>query len=153
MNAVPAQATHVTPSQIRWAVAAHISPLWVIASTSMLERRPVAWAAVIAFLGPLVLALLVRDRGHFVDRATRNALAFALSIGTYSLVASTAVAVGYVWTPAAALLEVGLLSLVILALNWLIFAALATRAALRGEIFDYPGCLETWRRAAAWLTR
>jgi uncharacterized Tic20 family protein len=153
MSAMPTRVTDVAPSEIRWAVAAHVSPLWVIASMSMFERRPVAWAAVVAFLGPLVLALLVRDRGDFVDAAMKNALAFALSIGTYSLVAVNAIAAGYVWAPAAALLEVGLLSLVILALNWLVFAALATRAALRGEIFDYPGCLAFWRRAAAWLTR
>jgi hypothetical protein len=51
------------------------------------------------------------------------------------------------------LLELGLLALVILALNWLVFAALATRAAWRGEGFDYPGCLVTWRRAAARLSR
>jgi hypothetical protein len=47
----------------------------------------------------------------------------------------------------------GLLSLLILALNWLIFAALATRATLNGSGFDYPGCLAASRRLAAWVTR
>jgi uncharacterized Tic20 family protein len=125
----------------------------VIVSTSMFETRPVAWAALVAFLGPLVLALLVRDRGDFVNQALRRALAFALSIGMYSAVAVASVAAGYLWSPAVALLEVGLLSLVILALNWLLFAALATRAALRGEEFDYPGCLAASRRIASWIVR
>jgi uncharacterized Tic20 family protein len=153
MSPVHAQTTDVAASEIRWAIAAHLSPLWVIGSTSMFERRLVAWAGVAAFLGPLVLALCVTARSDFVERAIRNALAFALSVGTYSLVACAAVAAGYVWRPAAVLLELGLLSLVILALNWLVFAALATRAAWRGEGFDYPGCLATWRRAAARLSR
>jgi uncharacterized Tic20 family protein len=153
MSAVHAQASDVAPSEIRWAVAAHVSSLWVVASISMFERRPVVWAAIVAFSGPLVLGLFVRSKSDFVERAIKNALAFALSVGTYSLVACAAVVAGYLWRPAAALLGIGLLSLVILALNWLLFAALATRAALRGEDFDYPGCLATWRRAAAWLTR
>jgi uncharacterized Tic20 family protein len=153
MSATHVRVNDVAASEIRWAVAVHLSPLWVIASTSMFERRPVAWAGFVAFLGPLVLALLVREKSVFVEQAFGNALAFALSIGFYSLIASAAIAAGYLWGPAAALLEVGLLSLVILALNWLLFAALATRAALRAECFDYPGCLAICRRAAAWLTR
>jgi uncharacterized Tic20 family protein len=153
MNATRAQDTRVHAVEVRWAVAAHVSPLWVIASASMFERRPVAWAPVVAFVGPLVLALLVRERGDFVTDAIRSALAFALSLGTYSLIAGAAVAAGYVWRPAAALLYLGLLSLLILALNWLIFAALATRAASSGKRFDYPGCLPVSRRIAAWVTR
>jgi hypothetical protein len=69
------------------------------------------------------------------------------------LIAGAAVAGGFFWKPAAALLYLGLLSLLILALNWLIFAALATRAALNGKGFDYPGCLPEARRFAAWVTR
>jgi uncharacterized Tic20 family protein len=153
MNAVPTQASNVSAVDVRWAIAAHVSPLWVIASASMFERRPVVWAPLVAFAGPLLLALLVRERGVFVSNAIRNALAFALSIGGYSLIAGAAVAAGFVWKPAAALLYLGLLSLLILALNWLIFAALATRAAVGGKGFDYPGCLAQSRRFAAWVTR
>lgn len=153
MNVMRAQARNVPAVDVRWAIAAHVSPLWVIASVSMFERRPVVWAPLVAFAGPLLLALLVRERGAFVSDALRSALAFALSIGAFSLIAGAAVAAGFVWKPAAALLYLGLLSLLILALNWLIFAALATRAALRGEGFDYPGCLAETRRFAAWVTR
>jgi uncharacterized Tic20 family protein len=153
MNAMRAHASEVPTVDIRWAVAAHVSPLWVIASASMFERRPVAWAPVVAFVGPLLLALLVRERGDFVTDAIRNALAFALSLGAYSLIAGAAVAAGFVWKPAVALLYVGLLSLLILAFNWLIFAALATRATVAGKRFDYPGCLAASRRLAAWVTR
>lgn len=153
MNAMRARVTDVSAVEVRWAVAANVSPLWLIASASMFERRPVAWAPLIAFGGPLVLALLVRERGDFVADAIRSALAFALSMGAYSLVAGAAVGAGLVWKPAAALLYLGLLALLILALNWLIFAALATRAALRGKRFDYPGCLVSARRLAAWVTR
>jgi uncharacterized Tic20 family protein len=153
MNAMRAQASDVPAIDVRWAIAAHVSPLWVIASASMFERRPVVWAPLVAFAGPLVLALLVRERGAFVSDAIRTALAFALSIGAYSLIAGAAVAAGFVWKPAAALLYLALLSLLILALNWLIFAALATRAALNGKRFDYPGCLAASRRLAAWVTR
>jgi uncharacterized Tic20 family protein len=149
MNTTHIRTDHIPASDIRWAVAAHLSPLWVMASASMLERRPVAWAPLVAFAGPLLLALLVRERSAFVADAFRSALAFAFSIGTYSLVAGAAVAAGLAWPPAAVLLYVGLLSLLILALNWLIFAALATRAAARGRQFDYPGCLPTWRHLAA----
>jgi uncharacterized Tic20 family protein len=153
MNAMRAQASDVPAVDVRWAIAAHLSPLWVIASASMFERRPVVWAPLVAFAGPVLLALLVRERGVFVSTAIRNALAFALSIGGYSLIAGAAVAAGFVWKPAAALLYLGLLSLLILALNWLIFAALATRAAISGKGFDYPGCLAQSRRFAAWVTR
>src|SRR5690348_7014915 len=104
MNATRARITDVSAVEVRWAVAAHLSPLWVIVSASMFERRPVAWAPLVAFLGPLVLALLVRDRGHFVSDAIRNALPFALSMGGYSLIAGAAVGAGLVWKPAAALL-------------------------------------------------
>jgi uncharacterized Tic20 family protein len=153
MNAMRAQASNVSAVDVRWAIAAHLSPIWVIASASMFERRPVVWAPLVAFAGPLLLALLVRERSVFVSNAIRSALAFALSIGAYSLIAGAAVAAGFVWKPAAALLYLGLLSLLILALNWLIFAALATRAAIGGEGFDYPGCLAPSRRFAAWVTR
>jgi uncharacterized Tic20 family protein len=153
MNAVRARRSDISAVDIRWAFAAHLSPLWLIASASMFERRPVAWAPLVAFLGPLVLALLVRERGEFVSDAFRSALTFSLSFGAYSLIAGAAVGAGLVWRPAAALLYLGLLALVILSLNWLIFAALATRAAVRGQRFDYPGCLEVARRAAAWVTR
>ena len=153
MNDTRAQATNVHAVEVRWAVAAHVSPLWVIVSASMFERRPMAWAPLVAFIGPLVLALLVRGRGGFVSDAIRSALAFALSLGTYCLIAAAAVAAGFVWRPAAALVYLGLLSLLILALNWLIFAALATRAASCGKRFDYPGCLPASRRIAAWVTR
>ena len=153
MSAVNARVPDVAANEIRWAVAAHLSPLWVIVSTSMFERRPVGWAGLVAFLGPLVLALLPRERSAFVEHAIRSALAFALSAAIYSLFACAAIAAGYLWRPAVALLVVSLLSLIILALNWLIFAALATRAALCGEGFDYPGCLASCRRAAAWFSR
>jgi uncharacterized Tic20 family protein len=153
MNAMRPQASNVSAVDVRWAVAAHVSPLWVIASASMFERRPVVWAPLVAFAGPLVLGVLVRERGDFVSDAIRSALAFALSIGAYSLIAGAAVAAGFVWKPAAALLYLGLLSLLILALNWLIFAALATRAALNGKRFDYPGCLAASRQLATWVTR
>jgi uncharacterized Tic20 family protein len=153
MNAMRAQASNVTAVDVRWAIAAHVSPLWVIASASMFERRPVVWAPLLAFAGPLVLALLVRDRGDFVSGAIRSALTFALSIGAYSLIAGAAVAAGFVWKPAAALLYLGLLSLLILALNWLIFVALAVRAALNGKGFDYPGCVAAPRQFADWVTR
>jgi uncharacterized Tic20 family protein len=152
MNATRAQITDVSAIEIRWAVAAHVSPLWIVASASMLERRPVVWAPVVAFCGPLVLALLVRERGAFVADSIRNALAFALSMSFYSLIAGVAVGAGLLWRPAAAMLYLGLLSLLILALNWLIFAALATRAALQGKRFDYPGCLGASRRVAARVT-
>lgn len=148
-----ARVTDVSAVEVRWAVAAHLSPLWLIASASMFERRPVAWAPLVAFLGPLVLALLVRERGDFVSDAIRSALAFALSMGSYSLLAGAALAAGFVWKPAAALLYLGLLSILIIALNWLIFVALATRATLRGRRFDYPGCLTVSRRTAAWVAR
>jgi uncharacterized Tic20 family protein len=153
MNAMRAQTSNIPAVDVRWAIAAHVSPLWVIASASMFERRPVVWAPLVAFGGPLILALLARERGAFASDAIRNALAFALSVGAYSLIAGAAVAAGFVWKPAAALLYLGLLSLLILALNWLIFAALATRAALNGKGFDYPGCLPEARRFAAWVTR
>jgi uncharacterized Tic20 family protein len=153
MNAMRAQTSNIPAVDVRWAIAAHVSPLWVIASASMFERRPVVWAPLVAFAGPLILALLARERGAFASDAIRNALAFALSVGAYSLIAGAAVAAGFVWKPAAALLYLGLLSLLILALNWLIFAALATRAALNGKGFDYPGCLPEARRFAAWVTR
>jgi uncharacterized Tic20 family protein len=153
MNAMRAQTRNIPAVDVRWAIAAHVSPLWVIASASMFERRPVVWAPLVAFAGPLILALLARERGAFASDAIRNALAFALSVGAYSLIAGAAVAAGFVWKPAAALLYLGLLSLLILALNWLIFAALATRAALNGKGFDYPGCLPEARRLAAWVTR
>ena len=152
MNATRTRITDVSAIEIRWAVAAHLSPLWLIASASMFERRPVVWAPIVAFFGPLALALLVRDRGSFVSDAIKHALAFGLSMSFYSLVAGAAVGAGLVWKPAAALLYLGLLSLLILALNWLIFAALATRAALSGKRFDYPGCLARSRRLAAWVS-
>jgi uncharacterized Tic20 family protein len=156
MNAMRAQTRNIPAVDVRWAIAAHVSPLWVIASASMFERRPVVWAPLVAFAGPLILALLARERGAFASDAIRNALAFALSVGAYSLIAGAAVAGGVGGSrapPPAALLYLGLLSLLILALNWLIFAALATRAALNGKGFDYPGCLPEARRLAAWVTR
>src|SRR5215210_4641435 len=67
----------------RAAVAAHLSPLAVMALVTAAAGRPVVWAGLLAFAGPLAVRVAARHRDPFVRAHAGAALAFNLSRAVY----------------------------------------------------------------------
>jgi uncharacterized protein len=121
----PPPPTIAVPSEERgWGVAAHLSAFVG------------AWVA-LAFLGPLVVWLLGRERHPFVDHHAKEALNFNLSWLLFGVVGGVIAVLGAVVT-----LGLGLIAIVPLAiafgLAWIILPIVAAVKAGNGEGYRYP---------------
>jgi uncharacterized Tic20 family protein len=137
MRALPVVPERATAAR-RAAVAAHLaSPAAAIAAL-VVAGRPVIWVGTAAFLGPMAIAALVGGRDPFARAHARAALAFNLSLAIYlGAIAGAAHLVGgspYTVQLVPFLLFCNLL----LALNWLMFCAIAAHRAGTGQLFTYP---------------
>ena len=122
-------------SPTRAAAAAHLSPAAVVLLLTG-AGAPLVLAGTAAFLGPLAARLALRD--PFARRHAAAALRFNVSIAVYT---------GAIWA-ALSLLELGpytvqlvpflVLGSLLVALNWLLFMAIATYRAATGQPFTYP---------------
>jgi uncharacterized protein len=110
-----------------WAVAAHLSAFVG------------AWVA-LAFLGPLVVWLVGRERHPFVDHHAKEALNFNLTFLLIGVVGGLIAVVGAVLT-----LGLGLIVIVplaaALAIAWIIFPIIAAVKAWEGTGYRYPVCI------------
>jgi uncharacterized Tic20 family protein len=124
--ATPAPTAHTGLSQQNWAVLAHLSAL-----------APLIVGLPLTFLGPLVLWLLIRDRGAYVRHQATEALNFNISWfvwGVVLLLAGLALSVptlGLAMFPA-------LMLLAALAIAWLTLVIVAAVRAAGGETYRYP---------------
>jgi uncharacterized protein len=107
-----------------WGVAAHLSAFvgaWVV----------------LAFLGPLVVWLLGRERHGFVDHHAKEALNFNLTLLVVMVVGGLLAVVGAVLT-----LGLGLLVILPVAaavgLGWIVLTIIAAVKAWDGEAYRYP---------------
>lgn len=80
-----------------------------------------------AFVGPLVIYLVYRDRSAYITHHAREALNFQLSILLYAVISGILIIV-----------LVGFILLILVALMWLVFTIMATIAASRNEWYRYP---------------
>jgi uncharacterized Tic20 family protein len=127
------------PEPRNWAVIAHVSGLAVglIASPGL------------AFLGPLVVHLLRRDRDPFSAAHARAALNFQLTV----LLASVALVVLAIPLGLVGILTLGLgfvalaVLLVVAFVLWFVVPILGALAANRGEPYDPPLTVTFVRRA------
>lgn len=127
------------PEVRNWAVVAHVSGLAVglVASPGL------------AFLGPLVVHLLRRDRDPFSAAHARAALNFQLTV----LIAAVALVVLAVPLALIGILTLGLglvalgLALVVAFVLWFVVPILGALAANRGEPYDPPLTLTLVRGA------
>jgi uncharacterized Tic20 family protein len=135
----PGPGPGLDPEARNWAVLAHVAGLAVgLVATPGL-----------AFLGPLVVHLLRRDRDPFSARHARAALNFQLTV------LLLAVALGLLSVPLVIVgvltLGLGLVALAVLlvtaAVLWLIVPVLGALAANRGEPYDPPFTLTLVRGA------
>lgn len=128
---VPAQAT--TPAAARsglseqnWAVFAHLSAL-----------VPLLVGVPLTFLGPLVLWLLLRERGPLVRDQATEALNFNISWLLWGLVLLIAGAVLSIPTVGIAIFP-ALVLLAALGIAWLVLVIIAAVRAAGGETYRYP---------------
>jgi uncharacterized Tic20 family protein len=118
----------LTSEERGWGLAAHLSAF------------AGAWVA-LAFVGPLVVYLIGRDRGDFVTHHAKEALNFNLTILAAAVAAILVTIVGGVVT-----LGVGLIVLVpvlailggIIAIGWLVLTIVAAARAWDGQGYRYP---------------
>ena len=123
----PAPATARTGlSEHSWAVLAHLSAL-----------APLIVGLPLTFLGPLVLWLLIRDRGAQVRHQATEALNFNISWFVWGVVLLLAGLALSVATLGLALLP-GLMLLAALAIAWLTLVIIAAVRAAGGETYRYP---------------
>jgi uncharacterized Tic20 family protein len=128
----------VTRSE-RAAIAAHLSPLAVALLVCAAAGRPVIWAGMVAFAGPLVVWAAARRSGDpFVRAHTAAALAFNLSLALYlgGIVGGMHVSAGSPY--GVQFVPFFLFVNMLLAFNWLAFSAVGAVRAARGELFTYP---------------
>lgn len=113
-------------SERNWAVFAHLSAL-----------VPLLIGVPLTFLGPLVLWLMVRERGTFAHDQAVEALNFNISWLLWTLVVIVAGAVAAIPTAGLGLIPVALV-LVGLALAWLVLVIVAAVKASSGMGYRYP---------------
>jgi uncharacterized Tic20 family protein len=125
-------------SATRAGVAAHVSAVAVVILATAAAGRPVIWAGMLAFLGPLAVALLERHGDAFTRAHARAALAFNLSLAIYlaAIVAVLRLTTGSPYT--VQLVPFLLFMNMLLALNWLVFTAIGMHRAAHGQTFTYP---------------
>ena len=92
-----------------WATLAHISGL------------------LFGFLGPLVIFLVMKDKGRFIRSQSLEALNFQITVAIAAIVSAMLIAV-----------LIGLLLLAIVAVGAVVLMILAAVAANRGEEYRYP---------------
>lgn len=114
-----------------WAVAAHLSAFvgaWVF----------------LAFIGPLVVWIVGRERHPFVDHHAKEALNFNLTLLLIGAVAAVVGIVGGVLTLGLALIviiPIGIILAIVLGLLWIILPIVAAVKAWDGEGYRYPICI------------
>lgn len=113
-------------SERNWAVFAHLSAL-----------VPLLIGVPLTFLGPLVLWLMVRERGTFALDQAVEALNFNISWLLWALVVIVAGAVAAVPTAGLGLIPMALV-VVGLALAWLVLVIVAAVKASSGMVYRYP---------------
>jgi uncharacterized Tic20 family protein len=122
----------------RRAAAGHLSAVAVAAVAVAVAGRPIIWAGMVAFLGPLAVLLTLGRHDPFVYRHAREALWFNVSVALYLGV----IAAGLIVAPASPytlpLVPFLIFINLLVAFNWLVFTAIAVYRASRGLWISYP---------------
>ena len=139
----------ITRRTTRAAVAVQASSLAAVIVVTAAAGRPVIWAGMLAFTGPLLAALVLRPDDPFVRAHLRAALAFNVSIALYlvAIVATLRLTAGSPYT--VQLVPFLLFVNMLLAFNWLVFTGIAMHRAGTGQLFTYPLTLPCLGRAHA----
>jgi uncharacterized protein len=101
-----------------WATLTHLSPL-------------VAGIVGLPFLGPLIIYLVLRERGPFVRWHAAQSLNFQLTV-----------LIAYIVSALLTIVLIGFLLLLAVAIASLVFMILAAIAANRGEYYRYPATIQ-----------
>jgi uncharacterized protein len=86
-----------------------------------------ATGGVAAFVPPLVIYLVFRQKSAYVTNHAREALNFQLSILLYAVISAVLI-----------LVLIGILLLIAVAIAWFVLTILASIAASRSELYRYP---------------
>lgn len=124
----PAQTPGPTSEQRTWRVLAHASAL-------------IQFLGLPSVVGPLVV-WLVRRTDPVVEPHARAALNYQLTLLIYFILSGIAGLVLLVSIIGIALIPILLLFVLALLVMEVVFAILATMAASRGELYDYPMSLD-----------
>jgi uncharacterized Tic20 family protein len=138
MNPSSAPSRSVAVAAKRAAATGHLSAVAVAGAVVAVAGKPVIWAGMVAFLGPLAVLLTLGRRDRFVHRHAREALWFNLSVALYLAV----IVVGLVAVPRSAytvqILPFLIFINLLIAFNWLVFIAIAAYRAAHGLLISYP---------------
>lgn len=133
----------------RWlSVAAHFSPFPIVIAAAVLAGGPRGWIAALIPLGPLLFGLHPGVRDERVAAHRSDALVFSSVIACYLLLAWGVIAYGVGTSIAGFIVPPALLVLMLVALNWILFAAIAARRAATDRRLDYPMVPGVVRRLA-----
>jgi uncharacterized Tic20 family protein len=138
-------------STTRAAVVAHLSSLAAVAAVTAAVGRPVIWAGLVAFVGPLIARLTLGRRDPYVRRHAGAALRFNASLALYLglIIAGLRLTAGSPYT--VQLVPFLLFVDMLLAFNWIVFTAIAMQRAGTGQSFTYPFTLRRPARHAVLL--
>ncbi|MGH2945974.1 MAG: DUF4870 domain-containing protein [Solirubrobacteraceae bacterium] len=123
-------------SPTRAATVAHLSSLVAVLAVVAVAGRPVLWAGVAAFLGPLAARLALRD--PFARRHAGAALRFNLSVALYVGAVGAGLALIPTGPYTVQLIPFLVMCNLLVALNWLLFTIVAAHRAATGQAFSYP---------------
>jgi uncharacterized Tic20 family protein len=119
-----------------------------VAAVTAAAGRPVIWAGLVAFVGPLIARLTLGRRDPYVRRHAGAALRFNASLALYLalIIGGLRLTAGSPYT--IQLVPFLLFVNMLLAFNWLVFTAIAMHRASAGQTFTYPLTLRRPRGAA-----
>ena len=128
----------------------HLTSFVPLLVTVPLIGRPHLGLGALLFLGPVVLgAPLAAGRYAGLEHRAR-AIDLAVTVGASLLVVYLMLSAGVRFSSLALLLPLGVILLLLLVLNWVLFAGLSAHRARYGELFEPPWVLPlpAWLRGA-----
>jgi uncharacterized protein len=109
------QTAAVTQEEKTWALFAHLSSL-----SGLL-------IGVGIFLGPLVVWLIGKEKGAFIDHHGKEALNFGITMAIALLVSAILIIV-----------LIGIVLIIVVGITWIVLTIMATIKASNGEEYRYP---------------
>ena len=114
---------------------AHLSAAFVVLA-ALVAGASLVLAGTLAFLGPLAARVALRD--EFARRHAAAALRFNVSVAIYTGATWAALSLVAIGPYTVQLVPFLVLASLLVALNWLLFTAIAVHRAATGQTFTYP---------------
>lgn len=118
--------------------AIHLTPIVPAIAAVAVIGRPALWAAAFLPFGPLAIGRVLAGKREAGRDHWIRSVDFSMSIAAYALCVYGLLQMAVRFEAVGVLVAIGILLLVLLLLNWLLFTMVAANRARYGELFDPP---------------